>query len=294
MNNIKVWEAVPITTETKLVGTTLVFETKLNEHNEILEYKAGTFMCFWIFTNHSLKFEQLDIKSTFLDGPLEEEVFPAIPHSLDLNKTKVCLQLKKGIHGLCQAPHEWYNWLSTWLEIVGFKEAISEPGVFHCKLKSPIWLFILVDDIAMFGKDLIKDKHKIQRESKTKFLGQEDLVLGIKIHQDNNSIDLLQEHYMESLLNLYAMTDCHPVATPLVPNQHSDTPTQAEIREFNKLTTNYKSSVGSLSCIHTATRPDISYAINTLLQFFGSPQNKVLESIYACAKVSKRNIRCVH
>ncbi|MBW0495925.1 hypothetical protein O181_035640 [Austropuccinia psidii MF-1] len=253
MNNLNVWEVVPITEKTRLIGTTWVYKTKHNEHKEVLEYKARlcaqglsqtpgidfgktfaptgsqnslqTLISF--AASNNLKFKQVDIKSSFLNVPLEEEVFLAIPHGLDLDKRK--------------------------------------------KLEPPIWLFIHVDDIAVFGRDLTEFKLEIQNEFKTKLLGQADLLLGIKIHQDENSISLLQEHYVESLLDLYGMSNCRPVATPLVPNEHLESPTQAEVYELNKLDINYRSSIGSLSYISTATRPDISYAVSALLQLLEKP-----------------------
>ncbi|MBW0523147.1 hypothetical protein O181_062862 [Austropuccinia psidii MF-1] len=298
MNDLNVWEVVPITEKTRLIGMTWVYKTKRNEHKEVLEYKAR--LCAQGFSqtpgidfgktfaptgrlnslqtlisfaaSNNLKFEQVEIKSAFLNAPLEEEVFLAIPHGMDLDKRKVCLRLKKAIYGLRQAPHAWYNQLSEWLETAGFKAAISDPCVFYRKLEPPIWLFIHVDDIAVFGKDLTEFKLEIQKKFKTKLLGQADLLLGIKIHQDENSISLLQENYVESLLDLYGMSNCRPVATPLVPNEHLELPTQAEVDEFNKLDINYRSAIGSLNYISTATRPDISYAISALSQFLEKPR----------------------
>ncbi|MBW0582849.1 hypothetical protein O181_122564 [Austropuccinia psidii MF-1] len=297
MEDLHVWEVVPITTDTKLIGTNWVFKTKFNDRNEVLEHKAR--LCAQGFSqtpgidfsktfaptgrlnslrtlisfaaSKDLKFEQLDIKSAFLNAPLEEEVFLTVPHGLDLDKKKVCLQLKKAIYGLRQAPRAWYNRLSTWLETVGFKAAISDPCVFHRKLEPPIWLFVHMDDIAVFGKNLTMFKHEIQQEFKTKLLGQANLLLGIKIHQDTNSISLSQEHHVEALLDLHSMSDCRPVATPLVPNEHLDSPTQSEVDEFNELKVNYRSSIGSLSYLSTATRPDISYSVSALSQFLERP-----------------------
>ncbi|MBW0487211.1 hypothetical protein O181_026926 [Austropuccinia psidii MF-1] len=297
MDDLKVWEVVPITTETKLVGTTRVFKTKWNVCNEILEYKAQ--LCAQGFSktpginfsktfaptgylnsfqtlislaaSQDLKFEQLDIKSAFLNAPLEEEVFLTIPHGLDLDKNKMSLGLRMEIYGIGQAPHAWYNQLSTWLETVGFKDNISDPCVFHFKLDSSIWLFIHVGDIAMFGKDLTNFKQEIQLEFKRTLLGQVNLLLEIKIHQENDYIKLSPGHYVESLLDLYGMADCCPVATPLIPNEHLDTPTQAEVKELNELQTNYRSAIGSLSYISTTTRPQNSYAVSTLSQFWKNP-----------------------
>ncbi|MBW0485265.1 hypothetical protein O181_024980 [Austropuccinia psidii MF-1] len=184
-----VWEILPIPKNIKLVGKTWVFKMKRNELNLILEHKAQL----------NLKLEQLHIKSAFLNAPLDEDVFLEIPQGLDLNKQSMCLKLNKAIYGLCQAPRAWYNWL----EMAVFKAAVSDPCVFYQKDASPLWLFIHVDNIAIFGKNLEKFEKEIEQELKTKLLGWEDLMLGIKIHHDDNLIKLSQDHYIESILELY-------------------------------------------------------------------------------------------
>ncbi|MBW0515855.1 hypothetical protein O181_055570 [Austropuccinia psidii MF-1] len=133
MKDLKFWEVVPITEEIKLIGTTWVFKTKRNAQNEILKHKAR--LCAQGFSqtlgidfqktfaptgrlnslrtlisfaaSKNLLFEQLDIKSAFLNAPLDEEVHLTIPHGLNHDKHKSCLRLKKAIYGLRQAPQAW-------------------------------------------------------------------------------------------------------------------------------------------------------------------------------------------
>ncbi|MBW0564751.1 hypothetical protein O181_104466 [Austropuccinia psidii MF-1] len=187
-----------------------------------------------------------------------------IPQGLDLDRKTLFLKLNKAIYGLRQAPRAWYNRLSNWLAATGFKAAISDPCVFYRNNNCPIWRFVHVDDIAIFGKDFAKFKKEIEKEFKAKLLGQADLLLGIKIHHDNNFIRLSQEHYIERILSLYGMNDCRTVATPLIPNEHLEPGTKNEIEEFDRLNMNYRSAIGSLSYISTATRPDISYAVSAV------------------------------
>ncbi|MBW0532418.1 hypothetical protein O181_072133 [Austropuccinia psidii MF-1] len=287
MSELNVWEIVPIPKHTKLIGTTWVFKTKQDEHKARLCAQGfsqthgvdfsktfaptgrlnslRTLISF--AASHNLKFEQLDIKSAFLNAPLEEDVFLTIPQGLDLDKQTSCLKLHKAIYGLRQAPRAWYNCLSNWLATTGFKAAVSDPCVFHQKDNCPIWIFVHVDDIAIFGKNLDKFKKEIEQEFKTKLLGQANLLLGIKIHHDIDFIRLTQEHYVESVLDLYGMNDCRSVATPLIPNEHLKAATLNELEEFEKSNLNYRSAIGSLSYISTATRPDILYAVSALSQF---------------------------
>ncbi|MBW0531847.1 hypothetical protein O181_071562 [Austropuccinia psidii MF-1] len=70
---------------------------------------------------------------------------------------------------------------------------------------------------------------------------------------------------------LYGMSDCRPVATPMVPNSHLKEASLEECSAFKALNANYRSAVGSLSYLSVATRPDISFAISSLSQFLEKP-----------------------
>ncbi|MBW0462602.1 hypothetical protein O181_002317 [Austropuccinia psidii MF-1] len=177
LNNMKerdVWEGVPIKDNYKLIG---------------------------------LRFEQLDIKSTFLNAPLKDEVYLSIPQGLDCYKKKICLKLKKAIYRLRKAPLAWYRNLYNWLIDWGFKVSKADSCVFHHNGDKPIWLFFHVDDIGVFGKNLTKFKTAIEAEFSTEILGQADLMLGIKVTHEENWITLSQCHYIDSLLDLYGMTN---------------------------------------------------------------------------------------
>ncbi|MBW0569019.1 hypothetical protein O181_108734, partial [Austropuccinia psidii MF-1] len=192
-------------------------------------------------------FEQLDIKSAFLNSPLDEDVYLAIPQGFNRDKRNVCLKLKRAIYGLKQAPLAWYHRLSSCNE--------------------PIWLFIHVDDIGIFGKNLMSFKNVIEREFQTKLLGLAKLMLGIKIVHEPKTITLTQSHYIDSLLESYGMSNCKPTATPFIPNSHLEAASKTEQEEFLSLKVNYRSAVGSLSYLSTATRPDLLYSISALSQF---------------------------
>ncbi|MBW0495496.1 hypothetical protein O181_035211 [Austropuccinia psidii MF-1] len=67
------------------------------------------------------------------------------------------------------------------------------------------------------------------------------------------------------------MSDCRPVATPMVPNSHLKEASLEECSAFKALNANYRSAIGSLSYLSIATRPDISFAISSLSQFLEKP-----------------------
>ncbi|MBW0490980.1 hypothetical protein O181_030695, partial [Austropuccinia psidii MF-1] len=244
------------------------------------------------FEPTGLRFEQLDIKSAFLNAPLEDEVYLSIPQVLDRDKKKVCLKLKKAIYGLRQAPLAWYRHLSTWLINWGFKVSKADSSVFYRDGNKPIWLFVHVDNIGVFGKHLTKFKTEIKEEFSTKILGLADLILGIKITHEENSITLSQQHYIDSLLDLYGMTNCKPVATALMPNTHLEAASDEDKVNFSALNVNYPSAIGSLSYLSTATRPNLSFAVSALSQFLELPEPPTAysDADWGNCRVSRRSV----
>ncbi|MBW0492999.1 hypothetical protein O181_032714 [Austropuccinia psidii MF-1] len=102
-------------------------------------------------------------------------------------------------------------------------------------------------------------------------LGLANLMLGIKITHKANEITLSQFHYIDALLDLYGMTNCKPVATALIPNTHLEAPSDQEREAFLALNVNYQSTIGSLSYLSIATRPNLSFSVSSLSQFLESP-----------------------
>ncbi|MBW0468370.1 hypothetical protein O181_008085 [Austropuccinia psidii MF-1] len=96
-------------------------------------------------------------------------------------------------------------------------------------------------------------------------------MLGVKVSQRDGYIMLDQQHYTKSLLELYGMSDSQPISTPLVPNSHLMPATAEEVSEFNSLGISYRSTVGSINYLSSATHPDLSFAVSCLSQFLDRP-----------------------
>ncbi|MBW0560427.1 hypothetical protein O181_100142, partial [Austropuccinia psidii MF-1] len=286
MNALGVWEVIELDPLLKLVGTTWVFKIKKDHLGQVTEYKAR--LCAQGFTQSAgidfnqtyaptgrlnslrtliafaaaknLDFHQIDIKSAFLNAPLSETVYLGITQGLDIDKRSHCLRLRKAIYGLKQAPLAWYDRLKTWLVAVGFSSCISDPCVFLRKGEYPVWLYIHVDDIAIFGRKVQYFKEEVMKEFEIKDVGPADLMLGIKVTHSAHYVSLDQQHFTESLLELYGMINCNSVSTPLVPNEHLSSASISESTDFGRLKVNFRSAVGSINYLSTATRPDLSFA----------------------------------
>ncbi|MBW0504600.1 hypothetical protein O181_044315 [Austropuccinia psidii MF-1] len=96
-------------------------------------------------------------------------------------------------------------------------------------------------------------------------------MLGVKIQWTEEGISLNQHHFTEALLEQYRMDSCKAMVTPLTPNEHLMPATEDKIVDFGKLKVNYRSAVGRINYLSTATRPDLSFAVSALLQYLDWP-----------------------
>ncbi|GKC61774.1 retrovirus-related pol polyprotein from transposon TNT 1-94 [Tanacetum coccineum] len=94
----------------------------------------------------------MDVKTTFLYGPLKEEVYVNQPDGfVDPYHPDQVYRLKKALYGLKQAPRAWYDELSNFLVSKGFSKGSIDPTLFITKHGEDILLVqIYVDDI-IFG-----------------------------------------------------------------------------------------------------------------------------------------------
>ncbi|MBW0564234.1 hypothetical protein O181_103949 [Austropuccinia psidii MF-1] len=297
MKKLHVWEIVERHNNFKLIGTTWVFRLKKSHSDRGIEHKAR--LCAQGFTQtqgidfektyaptgclnslrtliafaaaKGLELHQINIKSAFLNAPLSEEVFLHVLQGLDLDDKRWCLRLNKAIYRLKQAPLAWYECLKEWLVGANFQSCILDPCVFHQEGDKLIWLYLHVDDIAVFGSEISDFKKEISQKFEIKDLGPVDLLLGVKITQEEDCIYLDQQHFCESLLNQYGMSECKPTCTPLVPKEQLSVATQDEVDKLKLLKVNYRSAIGSINYLSTATRPDLCFAVSSLSQYLENP-----------------------
>ncbi|MBW0516593.1 hypothetical protein O181_056308 [Austropuccinia psidii MF-1] len=145
-------------------------------------------------TIHKYEFHQMDVQSAFLNTPLQEEICLEIPQGILANKETQLFQLNKALYGIKQASLAWYKHLTKWLITLGFQYSINYPCVFWRKGKSPIWIYVHVDDLAIFESNLENRKQEIKKDSYMKDLGKAHLLLGIKINHLSDGFSLNQEH----------------------------------------------------------------------------------------------------
>ena len=85
--------------------------------------------------HHNFKLYQIDVKSTFLNGPIQELVYVEQPPGFEVPKfTNHIYKLQKVLYGLKQAPRAWYECLKEFLIKQGFEIGKADPTFSLTKL----------------------------------------------------------------------------------------------------------------------------------------------------------------
>jgi hypothetical protein len=95
----------------------------------------------------------MDVKSAFLNGYLEEEIFVEQPEGFSVaGQENQVYQLKKALYGLKQAPRSWYSRIDAYLQNLGFTRSLSESTLYVKKAEGQILVVSLyVDDLLITG-----------------------------------------------------------------------------------------------------------------------------------------------
>jgi hypothetical protein len=200
---------------------------------------------------------QIDVKSSFLNGEFEEEVYIEQPKGFQLSENihYVC-KLKKALYGLKQAPRAWYSRLDKYLQQTGFRKGSADINLYIKVTQDSILLIeVYVDDI-IFGSTNDKLSQKFAKDMHNKFemslLGELSFFLGLQIRQSSQGIFISQTKYIKEVLKRFGMEDCKPVITPMQ--------TSCKLRKYdNSKSTDqrqYRSIIGSLLYV-TTSRADI-------------------------------------
>ncbi|KAM1706709.1 hypothetical protein ACFX2K_028825 [Malus domestica] len=220
------------------------------------------------------KLFQLDVKTAFLNGVLNKEVYVDQPSSFVIQgKEDKVYRLRKALYGLKEAPRAWYEEINSYFAKAGFHRSPSEATLYIKTSHSGILIMSLyVDDIIYTGssKEMMAEfKSEMMRQYEMTDLGLLHHFLGLGVLQTDNYIFLHQKKYAKTLLEKFGLRDCKPVATPLAMNENLSKVNGSDLADE----TLYRQMVGSLLYL-TATRPDIMFAASLLARFMHNPTKK--------------------
>ncbi|TYK18672.1 Retrovirus-related Pol polyprotein from transposon TNT 1-94 [Cucumis melo var. makuwa] len=305
------WELSTLPNGKKAVGVKWVFKIKRNEKGEVERYKARLVakgysqrkgidydevfapvarletirLLIALAAQNNWKIFQMDVKSAFLNGYLEEEVYLEQPpgYSVKGQEDKV-LKLKKALYGLKQAPRMWNSRINKYFLDNGYLRCPYEHSL-YIKVNGHgdiLVVCLYVDDLIFTGNcaSMFEDlKKAMTQEFEMTDIGLMSYYLGIEVKQSEEGIFISQERYTREILEKFNMMNSKPVATPI------ETGTKlSKHEEGDDVDPSYfKSLVGSLRYL-TCTRPDILFSVGLVSRFMESPTTTHL-------KVAKRILR---
>ncbi|GJY62358.1 putative ribonuclease H-like domain-containing protein [Tanacetum coccineum] len=242
----QVWVLVDLPNGAKVIGTKWVYRNKKDERGVVVRNKARlvaqghrqeegidydevfapvarleAIRLFLAFASYmGFIVYQMDVKSAFLYGTIEEEVYVSQPPGfVDPDHPKKVYKVVKALYGLHQAPRAWYATLSTFLEKHGYRRGTIDKTLFIKKDKKDIILVqIYVDDI-IFGSTKKSWSDEFEALMKGRFqmsaMGELTFFLGLQVKQNKEGIFISQDKYVAEILKKFDLVHVKAAITPM-------------------------------------------------------------------------------
>ncbi|GKB46399.1 putative ribonuclease H-like domain-containing protein, partial [Tanacetum coccineum] len=309
----QVWVLVDLPQGMKVIGTKWVYRNKRDERGVVVRNKARLvaqgytqeegidydevfapvarmeairlFLAFASFMRFIVY--QMDIKSVFLYGTIDEEVYVSQPPGfVDPGHPKKVYKVVKALYGLHQAPRAWYATLSTFLEKHGYKRGTIDKTLFIKRDKKDIMLVqVYVDDI-IFGSTKKSWCDEFEALMKSRFqmssMGELTFFLGLQVKQNKEGIFISQDKYVAEILKKFDLVSVKTAITPMETKVALTKDEEAVDVDVHL----YRSMIGSLMYL-TASRPDIMFAVCACSRFQVTPKTSHLNAVKRIFKYLK-------
>ena len=323
----QVWDLVDMPEGVRPIGCKWVFKRKTDADGKVQTYKARlvakgysqiqgidydeTFSpvakirfirtLLAIAAYHDYEIWQMDVKTAFLNGNLEEEVYMQQPEGFTskANPKKVC-KLQRSIYGLKQASRSWNIRFDEAVKSFDFVRSMEDPCVYSKRSEYGIvFMVIYVDDILIMGDNipmLQSVKDWLSKTFMMKDLGEACYILGLKIHRDRSKrlLGLSQSTYIDKVLKRFYMEESKRGSLPAVHGvtlSTKDSPTSVEdINNMKKIP--YASAVGSIMYAMNCTRPDVADALSLTCRYQKNPGMKHWTTVKTILKYLRRTKDC--
>ncbi|GJT32949.1 putative ribonuclease H-like domain-containing protein [Tanacetum coccineum] len=301
----EVWTLVDLPNGKRAIGTKWVFKNKKDERGIMIKNKARLvaqgytqeegidydevfapvarieairlFLAYASFKDFVVY--QMDVKSAFLYGKIEEEVYVYQPPGFeDPDFPDRVYKVEKALYGLHQAPRAWYETLSTYLLDNGFQRGKIDKTLFIRRDKGDILLVqVYVDDI-IFGstkKSLCTEFEKMMHKKfQMSSMGELTFFLGLQVKQKEDGIFISQDKYVTEILKKFGFTDVKTASTPMETQKLLLKDEDGEEVDVHL----YRSMIGSLMYL-TSSRPDIMFAVCACARYQVNPKVSHLHAV---------------
>ncbi|GJT06268.1 putative ribonuclease H-like domain-containing protein [Tanacetum coccineum] len=311
--NQKVWTLVPLPDGKNAIGTKWILKNKRDARGIVVRNKARlvaqghrqeegidydevfapvarieAIRLFLAFASYmGFLVYQMDVKSAFLYGEIEEEVYVTQPKGFeDPYFPKHVYRVVKALYGLHQAPRAWYARLSAFLLQHNYRRGTIDKILFIKKDSRDILLVqVYVDDI-IFGSTnkawCEEFKVLMKGEFEMSAMGEMNFFLGLQVKQLPDGIFISQDRYVKDMLTKFDMESVRTATTPYEAaktklKDETDPPVNVHL---------YRSMIGSLMYL-TASRPDIMFAVSACSRHQVTPLTSHLNAVKKIFKYLK-------
>ncbi|KAK1552621.1 hypothetical protein Q3G72_020490 [Acer saccharum] len=253
-----------------------------------------------------LEIWQMDVKTAFLNGSLDESIYMMQPEGfIEKGQMEKVCKLQKSIYGLKQASRSWNIRFDQAVKGFGFIQNPDEPCVYkRIKGDKLVFLILYVDDILLIGNDvgvLTSVKEWLAKQFDMKDLGEASFILGIQVIRDrkNKTIALSQASYIDKILSRFSMQDSKKGMLPFrhgIKLSKEQVPKNEHEEQFMSRVP-YASAVGSLMYAMLCTRPDICFAVGIVSRFQSKPGPDhwtAVKHIFKYLKRTRDNMLKIH
>ncbi|GJU40626.1 retrovirus-related pol polyprotein from transposon TNT 1-94 [Tanacetum coccineum] len=270
---LQVWELVPCPDKVLLIKLKWIYKVKTDEFDGVLNNKARLVaqrfkqeeginfeesftpvarieaICIFVANaaHKNITIYQMDVKTTFLNGELKEEVYVSQPEGfVDQDNPSHVYKLKKALYGLKQAPRAWYDMLSSFLISQQFSKGAVDLTVFTRQAGNDLLLVQIYLDDIIFASTNIAMCNEFANQMTTKFKMS---MMGQMLTSDSVDTPTVEKSKMDEDLQ--------------------GTPIDATL---------YCGMIGSLMYL-TSSRPDLIYAVCLCARYQAKPTEKNFNAV---------------
>jgi transposase InsO family protein len=309
------WTLTNLPPGRKAIGSKWVFKIKLDENGKIIRRKArlvaqgfsqkfgvdfdevfapvvrsSTFrLLISVAGERKYKVDHYDIKTAFLNGELEEEIYLKQPPGFEINSN--VYKLNKSLYGLRQAARTWNKTLHEELMRNGFEQNLADKCLYVKKSNDYVlYILIHVDDLlavynnSIFASDTMK---RIGEKFVMKNLGGVKCYTGIDVENRDGKFFISQCRYIDQIVEEAKLKDAKDSKFPVDTGYYKQ---QGKLLNSNEV---YRKLIGMLLYLSTQTRPDIAASVAILSKRVQDPRDNDLVEVRRVIRYLKgsRNLK---
>jgi Reverse transcriptase (RNA-dependent DNA polymerase)/gag-polypeptide of LTR copia-type/GAG-pre-integrase domain len=221
---------------------------------------------------------QIDFVSAFLNADNPNRTFVRPPHGFG-GPPGTVWRARKSVYGTMPAGHDWQEELDRSRAGLGYYKSLADPCV-HSRVSGDDYSITgtYTDDVlglSSTDEEAKRAKGELEDCYELKDVGDVGMVLGISVERDDEdrSITIHQQVYIQKTLERFGMQDCRTKSTPLPAGttySTDDAPQDDNDRHFME-DKPFRQLLGCLMWIAGGTRPDIAFAVNAMSRFQQNP-----------------------